>query len=149
MISNCYSHFSQLVALKKQGIRTLMHAMSDMNFFWKIARNPINYLLCRPSFPKCCDNMSHKLSRSYHFLKILLRISNGPPSTHKSRRGPFSIFQHVGRVATRKLLPRKCLRFLKTSTILYGEGDRSQNICEVLSKNMNKKEAGTLENLLL
>ena len=58
------------------------------------------------------------------------------------------MFQDVGRVATQKLLPRKCLKFLQKTTTLYAEGDWSNNISEVLSKNMNKTETGTFENLL-
>ena len=58
------------------------------------------------------------------------------------------MFQHVGRVATRKLVPRNCLRFWQATAILYGEGDWSSNISEVLSKNMNKKETGTFAKLL-
>ena len=92
--------------------------------------------------------MSLKLLRPYQFLKIVLRVYNGPLFRHKSGLSAYSMFQQVGRVATRKLLPRNCLRFLQTTTILYGEGDGSQNICEVLSKNMNKKETGFFENLL-
>ena len=34
---------------------------------------------------------------------------------------PYSMLQHIGRVATLKLVPRNCLRYLQT-TLIMGEG---------------------------
>ena len=43
---------------------------------------------------------------------------------------PYSMLQHIGRVATPNLVPRNCLRYLQTILIM-GEGDWSQNLCDV------------------
>ena len=50
-------------------------------------------------------------------------INQAPP--------PCSMLQYIGRVATPKPVPRDCLRYLLT-TLIMGEGDWSQNLCEVL-----------------
>ena len=34
----------------------------------------------------------------------------------------YSLLQHIGRVATPKLVPRKCLRYLQTTLIMGGGG---------------------------
>ena len=54
------------------------------------------------------------------------------------------MLQHIGRVATPKLVPRNCLIYLQT-TLIMGAGDWSQNLCAVLSKKINKKQKGDLE----
>ena len=51
---------------------------------------------------------------------------------------PYSMLQDIGRVATPKLVPRNCLRYLQT-TLIMGGGGWSQNLCEVLSKKVNEK----------
>ena len=48
-------------------------------------------------------------------------INQAPP--------PYSMLQHIGRVATPKPVPRNCLRYFQT-TLIMGEGDWSQNLCE-------------------
>ena len=35
---------------------------------------------------------------------------------------PYSMLQHIGRVATLKLVPRNCLRYLQTTLIIGGKG---------------------------
>ena len=35
---------------------------------------------------------------------------------------PYSMLQYIGRVATPKLLPRNCLRYLQTTLIMGGGG---------------------------
>ena len=35
---------------------------------------------------------------------------------------PYSMLQHIGRVATPKLVPRDCLRYLQTTLIMGGGG---------------------------
>ena len=35
---------------------------------------------------------------------------------------PYSMLQHIGRVATPKLVPRNCLRYLQTTLIMGGGG---------------------------
>ena len=60
--------------------------------FLNIARNPINYLFFRPSFLKCCDTMSLKLLRPYQFLKIVLRVYNGPLSHINQDLAPTQCF---------------------------------------------------------
>ena len=44
---------------------------------------------------------------------------------------PYSMLQDIGRVAIPKLVLRNCFRYLQT-TLIKGEGDWSQNLCEVL-----------------
>ena len=51
---------------------------------------------------------------------------------------PYSMLQYIGKVATLKLVPRNCLRYLQT-ILRIGGGDWSQNLCEVLSEKMNEK----------
>ena len=51
---------------------------------------------------------------------------------------PYLTFQHIGRVATPKLVPRNCLRYFQT-TLIIGEGDWSQNLYYALSKKINQK----------
>ena len=51
---------------------------------------------------------------------------------------PYSMSQFIGRIATPKLVPRNCLRYLQT-TLIMGEVNWSQNLCEVVSKNINEK----------
>ena len=43
----------------------------------------------------------------------------------------YSMLPHIVRVATSKLVPRNCPRYLQT-TLNMGGGDSSQNLCEVL-----------------
>ena len=54
---------------------------------------------------------------------------------------PYSMLQYIGSVATPKLVPRNCLKYLQT-TLIMGEGDWSQNLCKVLSKNKKKIKGG-------
>ena len=44
------------------------------------------------------------------------------------------MLQGIGRVATPKLVPRNCLRYLQTTLIIAGERDWSQNLRKVLPK---------------
>ena len=44
---------------------------------------------------------------------------------------PYSILQHIRRVVTPKLVPRTYLRCLQ-ATLIMGERDWSQSLCEVL-----------------
>ena len=37
-------------------------------------------------------------------------------------RSPYSMLQHIGRVATPKLMPINCLRYLQTTLIMGGGG---------------------------
>ena len=41
-------------------------------------------------------------------------INQAPP--------PYSMLQYIGRVATPKLVPRNCLRYLQTTLIMGGRG---------------------------
>ena len=60
-----------------------------------------------------------------HFAEI-----NQPP--------PCSMLQDIGRVVAPKFVLRNCLRYFET-TLSWGEGDWSQNLCDVLSKKINEK----------
>ena len=51
---------------------------------------------------------------------------------------PYSMLQHIERVATAKLVTKNCLQYLET-TLKREKGDWSQNLCEVLSKKINEK----------
>ena len=50
----------------------------------------------------------------------------------------YSMLQHIGKVASPKLAPRNCLRYLQTTFIMV-EGDWSQSLCKVLSKKINER----------
>ena len=52
---------------------------------------------------------------------------------------PYSMLQHIGRVATPKLVPRNCLKYLQTTLMMGGGGLVSEFMCEVLSKNKKGK----------
>ena len=54
---------------------------------------------------------------------------------------PYSMLQYIGRVATLKLVPRNCLRYMQTTWIMRG-GDSPQNLCEVLSKKGGLEKPG-------
>ena len=73
--------------------------------FLKNARKSNNYQFYLPDFFKFCEN-----SGMVHFVEI-----NQAPS-------PYSMFQYIGRVATPKLVPRNCLRYLQTTLIMEGGG---------------------------
>ena len=88
----------------------------------KLARKPNNYQFYWPNFLKFCGNISHKLLRPSQFLEKIYGNSgmahfveiNLPPP-------PYSMLQHIGRVATPKLVPRTCLRYLQTTLIMGDE----------------------------
>ena len=61
-------------------------------------------------------------------------INQAPP--------PDSMLQHIGRIATPKLMPRNCLRYLQRTLITGEEGDWSQNLCELF---FIKKESGLFD----
>ena len=65
-------------------------------------------------------NISHKLLRVSQFLEEFMEM-----------------LQHIGRVATLKLVARNCLRYLQTTLTMVG-GDWFQNECEVLSKKLTE-----------
>ena len=44
----------------------------------------------------------------------LSEINQAPP--------PYSMMQYIGRVATPKLVPRNCLRYLQTTLVMVGGG---------------------------
>ena len=63
-------------------------------------------------------NISHKLLRPSQFLeKFTVHFGdvNQAPSTHL-------ILQHIGKVATKKLVPINCLKYLQTALIIRGRG---------------------------
>ena len=81
-------------------------------------------------------NISHKLLRSTQFLETFLEILE--LSTFQKQIKPLptppsppSMLQYIGRVATPKLAPENCLRYLQT-TLVMGNRDWSQNLCQVL-----------------
>ena len=52
---------------------------------------------------------------------------------------PYLMLQHIGRVATLKLLPSNYFRYLQTTLIMKG-GDLCLNLCELLHKEINEKK---------
>ena len=100
--------------------------------FLKIAGKSNHYRFYLPNFFKFCDNISHKLLRLKSIPEKIYENSGMVHLTEISQAPfPYSIMQHIGRVATPNLVPRHCLRNLQT-TLIMGEGDWSQNLCEVL-----------------
>ena len=102
------------------GTTTLKHA--NVPQMLKLAGKPNNYQFYWPNFLKFCGNISHKLLRPSQFLEKIYGNSgmahfaeiNLPPP-------PYSMLQHIGRVATPKLVPRTCLRYLQTTLIMGDE----------------------------
>ena len=60
----------------------------------------------------------------------IMKFWNGSVCRNNQDSAPYSMLQHIGRAATPKLVPRNCFRYLQT-TVIIGEGDWSQNICDV------------------
>ena len=56
---------------------------------------------------------------------------------------PYSMLQHIGRVATPKVVPRDYLRYLQTTLIMGGWG----LVSEFMSKKINEKSKGVWKNL--
>ena len=108
--------------------------------FLKIAGKSNNYRFYLPNFLKFCDNISHKLLRPTKSIPGKMYGNSGMVNFAEINQAPppYSMLQDIGRVATLKLVPRDCLRYLQT-TLIMGEGDWSQNLCEVLSKKTNEK----------
>ena len=75
------------------------------------------------------NSIPGKLSGNFGMVHFA-EINQAPP--------PYSMLQYIDRVATPKLVPRNCLKYLQT-TLKMGEGDWSQNLCEVLSEKINEK----------
>ena len=78
--------------------------------FLKTAGKPNNYKFYLRNLLKFCDNISHdqlipgKISGNsgmVHFAEI----NQAPPT--------YSVLQYIGRVASPKLVPRNCLRYLR------------------------------------
>ena len=101
------------------GITTLKHTICAPNVFQIFTRKPNNYQLHLRGFLKFCDNISHKLLRPSQFLeKTFWTFWNTPLCKKESCPPPYSVLQHIGRVATPKLVPRNCLRYLQTVLII-------------------------------
>ena len=67
-------------------------------------------------------NISFKLSRPRQFLEKFMKILEWSTLQEINQAPtPYSMLQHIGRVATPKLVPRHCLRYLQT-TLIMGEG---------------------------
>ena len=65
----------------------------------------------------------------FHFMEI----NQTPPF--------YSMLQYIRRFAIPKVMPRNCLSYLQT-TLIMRLGGLAQYLCEVLSKNVNKKLNG-------
>ena len=70
-------------------------------------------------------------------------INQAPP--------PYSMLQHTGRVATPKLVPRNCLRYLQTTLRMGGGGLVSEFMCGVVADSyiMNKQCSWCMEYFIL
>ena len=47
---------------------------------------------------------------------------------------PYSMLQHIGRVATPKLVPKNCLRYMQTTLIMGGGGSVSEFMWGIVGK---------------
>ena len=118
------AHSSQFMRLHNLGVTTLEHAICTPNVFLKIAGKPNNCQFYLPNFLKFCDNISHKLLSQF---KVMLgNLSGNSGMVHfaeiNQAPSPYSMLQHIGKVATPKLAPRNCLRYLQTTLIMGGVG---------------------------
>ena len=67
-------------------------------------------------------NISHKLLRPDQFLQKFVEILEESTLQEEiSPLPPYSMLQHIGRVATPRLVPIKCPRYLQT-TLVIGRG---------------------------
>ena len=62
-------------------------------------------------------------------------INQAPP--------PYSMLQYIGRVATPKLVPRNCLRYLQTTLIMEGGGLASEFMWGIVGVHGEKKSMET------
>ena len=93
--------------------------------FLEIAGKSNNYRFYLPNFLKFCDNISHNLLRPSQVLENyakLRKFLNVPLCEINQAPSPYSLLQHIGRVATPNLVPRNCLRYLQTILIMERGG---------------------------
>ena len=125
-------HFSQLMERHNTGVATLKHAICAPNVFKKLSENQIttNFIYVTSLNFVTISHINYwdqlipgKISGNsgmVHFAEI----NQAPPT--------YSVLQYIGRVASPKLVPRNCLRYLRKQHWYSGEGDWSQNLFNVL-----------------
>ena len=106
--------------------------------FLQNAGKPNNYLFYLQSFLNFKNSIAHTLLRPSQFLEELLEIFLMVHFAEISQVSPpYWIFQHVGRVATLKLVQINCLRDLQTTLIMVGRGLVSKFVWDIVDFNQN------------
>ena len=113
-----HTHSSQFIEWRNLGIRTLKHATYAPNVFKKLLVNQIT-----TDFIYLVSSNFVTISHMHYWdqvnsWKTLWKFWNCPLCRNKS--GPFQylMLQHISRVATTKLVPRICLRYLQAALIM-------------------------------
>ena len=125
------AHSSQFMEWHNSGITTLNHAICAPNVYKNLLQNQIttNFInLISANFV----TISHiNYWNQVNSWKYFWKFWNGPLCRNKSAPSPYSTLQHIGRVATTKLVPKNVPDTCKQHWS-WGERDWSQNLCEVL-----------------
>ena len=125
------AHFSQFKERHNSGIAALKNAICALNVFQNLSENQIttNFIYLASSTFVTISHINYR--GQLNSWKKFWKFWNGPLCRNKSGPSFYSMLQYIGRVATPKLVPANCLRYLQT-TLIMGDGDWSQNFCEVL-----------------
>ena len=113
-----HAHSSQFMEWQNLGITILKHATCTQMFFFKSPESQITtdiiYLISSNFVIISHINYWHQVNSWKNWWKF----SNGPEINEVP--SPYSMLQHIGRVATPKLMPRTCLTYLQTTLIIGG-----------------------------
>ena len=126
----CYAHSSQLVeSLRYHNIKACcIGPRCFFKNFQKTKQVPILFNWLPPIFWRYLTKILETKSipgKNYKNFGMIHFVETNQVSF------PNSILQHIGIVATLKLVSRRCLRYLQT-TLIWWEGDWSQKLYEVL-----------------
>ena len=113
------------------GIKTLPRTICDPNAFQKLPRNQITTNFIYPT----SSNFVTISQINYWEQKNSWKFWNGPLCINKSGPCPYSMLQHIERVATPKFTPINSLRYFLTILII-GDGGWSQNSCEIFYRSI-------------
>ena len=143
-------HSSQLMEWHSLGITTLKHAICGPNIFLKLKKKQIrtNFIYLTSLNFVAIPHVSYR--DKVNPWKNLWKFRNCLLCRNKSGPSPYSMLQHIGRVATPKLVATDCLRYLQT-TLIMGGGVLVSEIMQGIvvwmlkSRNLNKKQISLLK----
>ena len=136
------AHFSEFLVfwpLHSANIRPAWSKSPSTGHYFNVSYSLMVYLI----FPNSISHINY--CAHVNSWKNFLKFWYDPLCRNKS--GP-SLLLNVAAYwkSCNTEVPRNCLRYLQT-TLIMDEGDWSQNLCEVLFKEINKKLKGVWKNL--